>query len=478
MGETKLGQARERRGLAVVALAMLTTACAAESADLPGDVEHDGAHDVAPATPAEDDALAQVEAPAADSPLTPSPLGSTCRVPPASEFRVNAGIGGGRGSFKDSEHFRVYGGGAGADAALKLLEGAHKCFVQDWCFRWPGLSVFTKGDNGPFYKFNLYAVGTLGGAAGVMSYDARAGISYLQVLNNSLGQARVTVHEFGHAMTLAEYQWVDQTRTGAWWETIANWVADTFITSSYCAPARQQLSIAPGNTIIDLNKVIGQSHMMLVSNQNHYEAWPFFTYLTSNPEGYPGLGKNAVLNLLRNHARNNDTPLHVLAKIAAPVSWQTIVGRYWARMAYVDIGHPQAQALFERSKARLNYANLDPAGAGTWRVKAARRPAYAGANIIPLRASGAVTVKVTNLGNGVANSNFTATLAIKGSAGVRYVDLPAGAGQATLAAGEEATLVVANTPSALYQYDPFNARAPETTGLNYQVQLTGATPAN
>lgn len=470
MGDSKLGFVREPRGLAAVALALLTTACTAESTELTADEPSDEVELAAP----EAEALAQEAQ--ADAPATPSPLGPTCNLPPASEFKLNASIGGGGAIYKDSDHFRVYASGAGADQALKLLESAYQCFVVDLCWRWPGLSITQK--NPPFYKFNAYGMGTLGNAAGVMKYDARAGLSYLQVLNNSLGQARVTVHEFGHAMTLAENQWVDQVRTGAWWETVANYVAETFNTSPLCAPARQRTGVPAGGTMIDLNKVIGQSQMMLVSNQNHYEAWPFLTYLTTNLDKYPGLGKNALLNLFRNHTRNNDTPLHVLAKIVAPVKAQAVVGRYWARMAYLDIGHPQAQALFQQARGRLNYANLDAAGAGTWRVKAARRPQYGGANIIPLRASGAITVKVTNLGNGVADSDFTATLAIKGSGGVRYVDLRGGAGDATLAAGEEATLTVANTPKNLYQYDAFNAKAPETTGLSYQVQLTGATPAN
>jgi hypothetical protein len=90
-------------------------------------------------------------------------------------------------------------------------------------------------------------------------------------------------------------------------------------------------------------------------------------------------------------------------------------------------------------------------------------------------------VQVTNLGNGRSESNFTATLSVRSSSGaVRYVDLPNGAGQATVASGEEASLVVVNTPNMLYQYNAFEtgASSPEAIGLNYRVQITGATPAN
>ena len=47
----------------------------------------------------------------------------------------------------------------------------------------------------------------------------------------------------------------------------------------------------------------------------------------------------------------------------------------------------------------------------------------------------------------------------------------------TLESGEEATLVVANTPAALLQYDGFKlAGNPANMSLDYQVTLTGATP--
>jgi hypothetical protein len=115
-----------------------------------------------------------------------------------------------------------------------------------------------------------------------------------------------------------------------------------------------------------------------------------------------------------------------------------------------------------------------------------REPRYGGANIIPLTITGDgnVSVQVTNLGNGLSDSNFTATLSIRSDTGsVRYVDPPGGTGQATIAGNEEASLVVVNTPDTLYMYDPQTvgaepSSAPENTGLDYQVQITGAAPAN
>ena len=124
-------------------------------------------------------------------------------------------------------------------------------------------------------------------------------------------------------------------------------------------------------------------------------------------------------------------------------------------------------------RARLNFANLDAMGAQMYQVKAARRPRYFGSNIIPLTGTGAVSVTVTS------TDAFTATLAIRASSGsVRYVDLPNGMGQAMIESGEEASLVVVNTPKMLYQYDPFSISGDVARGLDYRVQLTGAMPAN
>jgi hypothetical protein len=206
-------------------------------------------------------------------------------------------------------------------------------------------------------------------------------------------------------------------------------------------------------------------------------------YLTNNPDNYPGLGKLAVQDLMRKYQLNsNETPLHTLERNAAPIKVQTILGRYWAHMAYMDIGLPVGAKDFMSSRGTLNFAaNWDAGSGGAYTVKTNRKPQYGGANITPIKVSGSgdVSVTITNLGNGLSESNFTATLAIRAADGsVRYVDLPMGTGQATIASTEEASLVVVNTPDKLYLFDPQSIGSPENVGLNYKVQLTGATPTN
>jgi hypothetical protein len=399
-----------------------------------------------------------------------------CPSTAPAEFEANT-VGGGGGQSTDSAHFRIFGAaGADAEAGLNHLEAAYSCFVDTLCWRSSGLSINDDADDGPFAKMNIYAVGSLGGAAGQMFSEQGAGHSYLRVVTSYLDDPRVIVHEYGHSLTYYERGWIEQTRTGAWWETVANFVADTYLTSPLCADARSANGIQTGSSLIELNKVIGSAHQVIVDGSpnsgNYYQAWPLLTYLTNNPDGYAGLGPTALRDMFREHDGNNETPLHVLERVASPVTVQTIVGRYWARMAYLDIGHAQAQEDFFSERGSLNFANLDAAGGG-YRVKAARQPRYFGANIIPLTASGVVTMQVTS------DDAFTATLAIRASSGaVRYVDLPDGSGTATLASGEEASLVVVNTPDALVQYDPFSISGAVAAGLDYEVQLTGATPAD
>ncbi|KAI1178343.1 hypothetical protein F4777DRAFT_538381 [Nemania sp. FL0916] len=400
-------------------------------------------------------------------------------APPAT-FTANPNVGPGGSTYTDSAHFRVYGvTGSTATASLNMLEGAYDCFVNTLGWRSSGLSYNSDNDNGPFTKVNIYSVATLPGAAGVMHSDYATGMAWLEVQQNYIANPGVVVHEWGHGLTYTERYWVDQGRTGAWWETVANWVADTYKTSSLCASARSAHGQSATATEINLQKVIGDSFQVLVDGSvntgNYYEAWPFLAYLTANPDKYAGLGQTAVRDMIRQYSRgSNETPLHALDRVATANTAQQVVAQYWARMAYVDIGHATAQQVFLQQRNNINYANLDAQGsAGTYKVKSARQPRYMGANIIPLKKSGSVTVtaKVT------ASKAFTATLAIRNtsSGATRYVSLANGSGSAAVSSSEEASLVVVNTPATLIQFDPFSLGSDVQAGLDYTVTLTGAT---
>ncbi|KAF3933710.1 hypothetical protein ABW19_dt0203379 [Dactylella cylindrospora] len=399
-----------------------------------------------------------------------------------SSFTANNNIGPGGSNYRDSAHFRIYGATStqAADTALNMLEAAYSCFVETLGWRSSGLSYNDVTDNdGPWTKTNVYSVSTLVNAAGVMHGDYATGMGWMEVVHGSLTEPGVTVHEYGHVLTYHEKTWVDQGRTGAWWETVANWVADTYKTSSLCASARSRYGQSTSGTIINLNKLISDSFQVLVDGSqgtgNYYEAWPFISYLTYNPDNYPGLGTNTLCDLFRKYTlRSNETPLHTLSRVSTSASVAAIVGRYWARMAYADIGHPTAQQVFLSQRSRFNYANLDSQGNNVYRVKSARQPRYMGANIVPLNKSGSVTVNVQVTGNAA----FTATLSVRNtsSGATRYVDLPNGSGSAAVSSAEEVSLVVAKTPATLLTYDPFSLSSEATQGLDYSATITGATP--
>lgn len=412
---------------------------------------------------------------------TPNPQAST--TPSAastepSEFTANPNVGAGGNTFTDSPRFRVYGAtGDEADKALQMLESAYTCFVTDLGWRSSSLSYNSDSDTADIrYKENIYLVNSLGNAAGVMNSDPETGLSYVQVVDTYLTDPSVTVHEYGHALTYHAQNWVDQAATGAWWEPLANWFAETWMTSDICASAREKYSQQARNSMIELKKVIGDSHQVIVDGSvdsgNYYQSWPILSYLTNNPDNFTGLGQDAVLRLnLEYEVGSNETPLHTLQRLLGNrATVQQVVGRYWAHMAYVDIGSEAANRAFLEQRETLGYENLDGSGQ-SYTVKAARQPQYFGANINPIQVSGEGSVSVTVKSNSV----FTSTLAVrnKDSGAVRYVDLENGSGEVTVGGSEEASLVVVNTPAELIQYDPFKLSSEVKSGLDYAVQITG-----
>lgn len=228
---------------------------------------------------------------------------------------------------------------------------------------------------------------------------------------------------------------------------------------------------------MDFDMVIGNSFQVIVdttsSTRNQYAAWPFFTYLTNNPDGFVGLGRNVMHQLMVQYAPgSNETPLHTLQRVSTTTSVAKIVSKYWARMAYIDIGHPQGQALFFERRSNVNFDNVDSLGSGSYRVKSHRSPRYMGCNVIPLKnASGKVTVIIKS------NARLLSHLVARNmqSGVVRYVEVVQGHGTINVAQGEEASLVVANTPATLILFNPDKLTAEVNTGADYSFILSGAT---
>lgn len=404
------------------------------------------------------------------------------------EYTANPSIGSGSSDVVESAHFRVLGASTStkANATLQHLEAAHSCFVETLGWRTPGLSFNTGGigkEVGPWYKLNVYSKqdSDMPGAAGVQGTDMEAGLAYLDVVDQYLDEPDVLVHEFGHAMHLSEKNWINQGNTGAWWEPIANFIADTYSATPVCNAARAAHGLpgTEGDSVIELQKVIGDSHQVIVDgtpdgSANYYQSWPFIAYLTNNPDNYPGLGNDTLLRMIREYKlESNETPLHTLERLLTEASGNTTVqqavGRYWARMAYVDIGHTKAHEAFVAQRRGLTYNNLDGSN-GDYTVKSARAPRYMGANIIPLTPTGSsVDVAITS-----EDAGYTATLVVSSASGVKYTDVVSGKGSVQVADGDEVSLVVAKTPE-IVMYDAFKISAELNKGLQYSVKITGAT---
>ncbi len=374
------------------------------------------------------------------------------------------------------------------ELALEYLEGAYEYFVTDWGFRSPGLSIYS--NMGPYFKLNIYAL-SKHKTGGKFESDARSGLGYIRTTQGDeeyeriISTPEILIHEFGHALTYSEYNWNSQNRTKAWWETLAEWVTDTYMSSSSYKKISNKWALTRYSNVFNPDVTLAHSYLTIVHESNQYEAWPFFTYLTENPDGIANLGKMVIPNLIREHRHNNETPLHVLERMISPVTVQFVLGRYWARMANLDLKFSEntlfnyqafydGDSLFEKDVSQ-NWVSL---GEGEYKVLQYRAPMMGGANITRLKhTESIVEVQIETLENNY--DQFAATLSIVDivTKKVRYVTLDKGYAQINLNADEDVTLVVVNTPP-LVLYDANNSLpgSPEQTGLNYKVKLTGAEP--
>jgi hypothetical protein len=194
-----------------------------------------------------------------------APVEKSVEAAPA-DFTPSSTPGGGGSKYIDSPRFRIYNytTTAVANTALTIFEAAYACFVEDLGWRSTGLTFNTAAggelnNSGPYYKLNVYNVGTLTGAAANTGTESTTGLSFLKVVTQYLTTPSITVHEFGHALTYTEKWWINQVRTGAWWETIAQFVADTYQTNSVFTHARGKYNQTEGDSLIDINKVISDS---------------------------------------------------------------------------------------------------------------------------------------------------------------------------------------------------------------------------
>lgn len=385
-------------------------------------------------------------------------------------------IGPGGPVFRDSAHLRIYANNTKAsDRMLPILEAAYTCYVNQLGWQSPGLPIQGVTNSSQYIKINIIAQNTL--HSGATHTDKTTRRNWIHI-SEGLLTSESLIHEFGHVFHYAQNTWIDQTRTGAWWETFANWFEDAFINSPICQKARQSISGIPQSRPIEFQKIIGESYRVIVDGNriggNYYQAWPFFTYLTHNPDKIKCLGTDVMRQLMLQYKpSSNETPLHTLQRVCGSIRVQEVIGKYWAHMAYLDIGHPPAQALFFKQRSKINYANVKLTTPGTYIVNPNRIPKYMGSNIIPLKQpSPKVTVTMRTL------SEVTNHLVVYNSRtkACRYLMFKE-TGSIDVSGEEEVSLVIVNTPQKLILYDPFKIGSELDLKPNgdYVFVLSGAT---
>lgn len=366
--------------------------------------------------------------------------------------------------------------------ALKAMEAGYDCFVGHLGWNSTGLRMFNNEGQEPYYKTDVYLVSDVGGGfSGLTHYASRA---WIQV-NAGQMYPGLTVHEWGHAMQWHQGNpWPSMDTFRIWSETFAQWVAETYMTSDLCAASRAKYNQTVGDSLFQPFSTIGRSYLALVDGTprssspfqgNNYDAWPFFHYLTRNPDGWRGMGRDGMMTLVKQTlpGGGDETPLHVLQRVLGDsATVQQVVGKYWARMAYADIDHAEALRRFDENKNFLNKDVWDRVSDGVFKTKHLYSPRYMGAVFGRLLANGdgsyleGKTNTTSNVAIAIkdATGPYVATLAVRNKASkkVKYIEMPDGKANVTWSSAEEATLVVVNAPEKLISYVGINMYGPPT----------------
>ncbi|KAL8393869.1 hypothetical protein RB595_003574 [Gaeumannomyces hyphopodioides] len=359
-----------------------------------------------------------------------------------------------------------------ARAGLEPLEAAYDCFVGDLGWNSTGLRILNNEGKEPYLKTDITMVKDHGGstAAGTAHYGPRV---YIHIDAGQL-YPRLSVHEWGHALQWHQGNaWPNLDTYRIWSETFAQWVTETYLTSDLCAAARARHNQSVGDSLFQPFNTIARSYLAIVDGTpnspliqgNNYDAWPFFHYLMTNLDGWKGMGRDGIMTLTKETplGGNRETPLHVLQRVLGDsATVQQVVSKYWARMAYADIGHAMAVQRLDENKGFMNKDTWVRVSNGEFKSKPGKSPRYMGAVLARLLANGdgSYLEGKTNTTSRVkiaikdATGPYTATLAVRNKASkeVRYIAMPGGNVEVDISYKEEATLAVVNTPEKLISY--------------------------
>ncbi|MBR3418671.1 MAG: N-acetylglucosamine-1-phosphate uridyltransferase [Oscillospiraceae bacterium] len=391
--------------------------------------------------------------------------------------------------YAESEHFVIFYGnndttGKVSDAFLQRnladYEKLWKCYGE--FLGMTDMNVDIYGKSAQKYKTNVYLTNT-----GLAQYpegwafmSAEDGYGIEIISPEAMLDDLTIAHEFGHVVTMQQKAWVDQEITGAWWEPLANWFREMYLSSSYYTGTVRTCWFEP---------YIRNLNMAYPHGRDYYEVWPFLVYLETNPDDLPGLGQFAVKRLI-SEAKPGEYPFDTITRLFG-TDVQTVFGHYAKRMATFDLGAREAyRAEFaQKLKDAPYYRNLfytvpQDTGSGWLQAPQWESPMQGGINVIPLQITGGeITAELRGLSDD-ANAAWQACIVTEDASGnVRYSDLfGSGETAAVSAAGmTKAYLTVSAMPETLYPVNAFHKEkgSPYRTGderrrYPYEIRLTGA----
>lgn len=312
-----------------------------------------------------------------------------------------------------TDHFQAIWGNSGsmtkenALEILKNLESVRECYINEIGIKDPGISTDSRY-SGTKRKTNLYIANTGlskhsdGGWAAFMSADTM-GMGYMIICPDGLRvnpPSTVAAHEFGHVVHYHLKGWNDQTITGPWWESVANWFAERYMVSDYYSYNGKNYSPAT-----DYFAPLYENLDCCQPNKDdYYQYWPFIQYLEENPDNLPGLGKGFFVKMVQ-QAGKNEYPYDNIARVSGtPI--KTILGNFAKRIATQDFINPVNYSsakyntlinLYRNSFARQIANTTSKSKILTtlnkssenewWNVSNDRAPMQSGINIIPVTAS-------------------------------------------------------------------------------------------
>ncbi len=312
-----------------------------------------------------------------------------------------------------SEHFQIVWGNSGnitqefVNGNLKNLEAIRECYIKELGIPDPGISIH-KAYADTKRKTNLYIANTglknynTGDWNAHMGSDAK-GMGFMVICPEGMRvdpPSTVTAHEYGHVIHYHLKSWIDQTITGPWWESVANWFSERYMASDYYSYNGKNYS-PQSEYFPGFYENLSNCHPNI---NDYYQYWPFLQYLEENPDNLPGLGKGFIVKMIQ-QANKNEYPFDNIARVAN-LPMKTILGNFAKRMATQDFLNPNNYPADKynkllniyrtRFKSQISNAKTrekvlttlnKSSDSGWWNVPDSHAPMQSGINIIPVTAS-------------------------------------------------------------------------------------------